>query len=156
MKTLRKILLLLVTVLLAAGCGKIGDIHLTGYKVAAISPVGLRGLDVALNLGIDNPAMQFTVCDITAEVFRDGRSVGIYTSADPVTVKARTVGTYRLDGRIQLSDGVSLMQVLGYVSKFEVDRYTLSYGATVKLKSGARVKLQKKNVPLKELFEDNE
>lgn len=156
MKSLKKILVLLIASLFLAGCGKISDIHLTNYKIASVSPVGLRGLDVALDLGIDNPSLQFTVSDITAELFRDGKSIGTYASPDQVLVKSKTVAEYRVTGRIMLSDGVSLMQVLGYLSKFNVEEYSISYGANVKLKSGLHARVQKNKVPLKELLEEKE
>ncbi len=156
MKNIVKIAIAALLALIVSSCGKIQEIHMTSYKIVSLSPVGLRGLDVALDLGIDNPAMQFTVSDVTAELFRQGVSLGTFTCSKPILVKAKTVANYRVDGRISLSDGISVFQVLGYAAKFDMDDYSLSYGATVTLKSGLHAKLQKNKIPMKELFEDKE
>ncbi|MCQ2114886.1 MAG: hypothetical protein MJZ07_01625 [Bacteroidales bacterium] len=134
---------------------KVKQMHLTSYKIVSISPVGLRGVDIAVDLGIDNPAIQFNVSDINVELFRLGKSLGTFVNSEDILVKGNTVGTYRLSGRVALSEGVSVLSVLGLATKFDMDEFTISYSAKVTLKSGLHTTLSEKNVPLRELLEDD-
>ena len=155
MKTVNRLLPLLIAGLVLGGCGKISEIHLTNYKVASVSPVGLRALDVAVDLGIDNPSLQFTVSDVVVELFRLDSSMGTFKMADPILVKPKTVANYSLKGRLALSDGVSLVQAMGYAARFKQEEYSLSYEARVTLKGGGHITLRKNKIPLAELFESD-
>lgn len=154
MKKIFRILLAAVLCVLMSSCGKIKDIHLTSYKIVSLTPVGFRGLDIVVDLGIDNPSMQFTVADINAELFRQGVSLGTFVNSEDIVVKKKTVGNYTLSGRASLSQGVSLIQALGYAAKFDASEYTISCSADVILKSGMKVRIDKKNVPLTSLIKE--
>ena len=63
------ILCLLVTSIVTAlpGCGslaKVKEIKVTSCGVESYSMKGLRSLDAVLAIGIDNPAMEFTVNEL--------------------------------------------------------------------------------------------
>ena len=156
MKCFKRIVVLLLLVALSSSCSKIKEIHLTSWAVESYTPVGFRGLDLVLKLGVDNPALQFTVYDVEAELFRHGKSLGTFVTTDPVTVKPRTVAEYSLKGQARLSDGVSLFSVLALMKNFNMAEYSISYSASVKIRGGGHVTLRKKDVPLNELFEEVE
>lgn len=154
MKYLKHIFAILCAALMLSSCGNIREIHLTSYKVASFSPVGLRGVDLVLDLGVDNPALQFTVDDVTATVTRNGQPLGTFVNTEPVTVKRKSVAVYSVPGQVRLSDGVSLLYVMSLARNFNMAEYRISYSAKVTIKGGGHVTLSKDDVPLKELFEE--
>lgn len=154
MKRIEKIVVLLLLAVLSSSCGKIKEIHLTSWSVESYTPVGFRGLDLVLKLGVDNPALQFTVYDVEAEIFRHGNSLGTFVTTEPVLVKARTVEEYRLKGQARLSDGVSVFSLLALARNFNMAEYSISYSASVKIRGGGHVTLSKKDIPMTELFEE--
>jgi len=158
MKRLGKLLSLIVlsiVVLASASCSRIHEIKVTSYKIAKVSPHGLRSVDLTVDLGIDNPSMQFTLLEPTATIYRNGVALGTL-DAEPVTIPARSNGVWPVSGTINLADGVNILQVLSYAAKFNVEEYTVDYSTKVKLKSGMKVKLQEKNKPLKEFMKEEE
>ncbi len=137
---------------------KVKEMQLTSFKISSVSPAGLKAVDLTMELGIDNPAVQFTLSDIQLDLYRLDQPLGSFTNSQDLLVKGSTVGTYTLSGRVSLSDGVSLAQLLSYVSQPDPADYSLSYSALVTLKSGVHTTLSKKNVPLSEFLsnEDSE
>ena len=69
-----------------------------------------------------------------------------------MTVKRRSSGTYQVNARGTLANGVSVLQVLGIAGKLDVNRFTVDIDAT--LKAGGRKKdISLKRVPLARIKE---
>lgn len=150
---IRKILplALIAVILLSAGCKKIENIKLTSYHLDSYSLVGLRALDIDATVGVDNPAMEFTLVDPQVIAYRNGVALGTL-NADPVTVSGRTIATYKVHGRLTLDPNVSIMQVISYATHFKKEEYTLDISSRVKIKGGGQTKITRTNVPLTELM----
>ena len=85
MKKVRNILLaavLAVTVLLAGGCtlSRIKDISITSVGVKYLVPTSTRSVDAVLRLGVNNPAMPFTVHDLEGLIHQEDKPIAIFTS----------------------------------------------------------------------------
>lgn len=142
---------LLAAMLVACGCGKFNEIRITSARIVSLTPSGLRAVDAVLEAGVDNPAMAFTVAYARGTVYYDGEPLLDY-SAEPVTVKRRSSGTYQVNARGTLANGVSVLQVLGIAGKLDVNRFTVDIDAT--LKAGGRKKdISLRRVPLARIRE---
>ena len=138
---------LLAAMLIACGCGKFNEIRITSARIVSLTPSGLRAVDAVLEAGVDNP----TVAYARGTVYYDGEPLLDY-SAEPVTVKRRSSGTYQVNARGTLANGVSVLQVLGIAGKLDVNRFTVDIDAT--LKAGGRKKdISLKRVPLARIKE---
>lgn len=143
--------LMLAALLIACGCGKFNDIRITSAKLASVTPSGLRAVDAVMEVGVDNPAITFTVVYARGTVYYAGQPLLDY-SAQPVTVKGRTSGVYEVNARGTLADGVSVLQVLGIARNIDMDRITVDIYAT--LKAGGRKKdISLEKVPLAKIRE---
>ena len=63
-----------------SGISKIKDIKVTSCGVESYSLKGLRSIDAVLAIGIDNPAMAFTVTDLSGILKYNGEDVAFYTA----------------------------------------------------------------------------
>ncbi len=157
MKQKRSIILILATVLALCltGCGsveRIRNIQVTSWAVESVSPTGLRGLTADLAVGVENPAMQFTLEDIEGVLFYKGTEFVVYT-ADPITVKGKSAAVYPLTCAAHLGGEFSLLGALGLLRNYDLADFTTDIQARVRLKSGVSKKLTFKDIPIKELVE---
>ena len=157
MKSFKRIFLLfaVVSALGLTGCrgvDKIKDIKVTSWSLKSVAPAGLRGVDAELEVGIENPAMQFTLEDIEGILYYKGEGLAGYT-ADPVTVRRRSTEVYPVSCSVRLSDGASLFSLLGLVRNFDPADLTTDVHANVRLKSGISKSLDFKNIPIKEFVD---
>ena len=132
---------LLAAIMIVCGCGKFNDIRITSAKLVSLTPSGLRAVDAVMEVGVDNPAMAFTVSYARGTVYYAGQPLLDY-SAQPVTVKRRSTGVYEVNARGTLADGVSVLRMLGLAGNIDLNRITVDIDAT--LKAGGR----KKNISL--------
>ena len=151
---MRRLIILVLAAMLVGltGCGKFREIEVRSAKVEGMSPYGLRGVDVKLAVEIDNPAMQIKLYDMQADVEYCGKVLGKVT-VDPFTMKGRTVGTYHLNARMTLDEGVSLYDALMLLDKGFMDKCLLDIAVKGKLKGGLSKKITKNDVPLKKLMQ---
>ena len=145
------ILLLVAMIVIFTGCGKFNDIKVNSVKVEKVSPYGLRGLDVALDVEIDNPAVQIKLSDMEATVEYSGKVLGKMTVA-PFTMKGRSVEKYDLQAKVVLDEGVSLYDMLMMLDQSFIEKCLVDITVTGKLKSGLSKTIKKNDVPLKKLM----
>lgn len=141
-----------VFLVILAGCSKIGDIKVTSFSVDSFSPKGLRGADATLSLAIENPAMEFSLSDIQGVVYYKGKEYVDY-SAEPITVNGKCAAVYPLNCSASLRPDISLVSVLTLVRDYNIDDFSTTISAKVRLRSGVGKKLKFKNIPLKKLLE---
>lgn len=135
-----------------AGISKVKDIRVTSCGVESYSLKGLRSIDAVLAIGIDNPAMAFTVTDLNGILKLNGEDVAFY-SADTVRVDKKSSKVYDVPCRATLSESVSLMQALQIARKGSLEGLTTDIEAKVKLKNGSGKTLKFKDLDLKEMAE---
>lgn len=158
MKLARNILLFLMAVLSflsiegCEGVSKIKDIKVTSCGVEKYSLKGLRSLDAVLAIGIDNPAMAFTVTGLSGILKYMGEDVAFYT-ADTVRVDKQSSKVYELPCSATLSENISLMQALQFARKGSLEGFTTDIEAKVKLRNGAGKTLKFKDLDLQEMAE---
>lgn len=147
-------MLLAVAVLLMSltGCGNFKDIKVNSANIEKISPYGLRGVDIAFAIEVDNPASQIKLSDMEATLNHSGKVIGKVT-VDPFTMKKRSVEVYHLNARVNLGDGVSLYDMVMLMDDKVLGECLVDVTAKGKLKSGLAKTITRKDIPLKKLLE---
>ena len=85
MRKVKHIFLLVVAVLLVAGCSpakKVKDIRLTSWEIRDVKPQGFRGLNATIAVGIDNPAMSVTIDRLEGMIHTDEKEFARFENAD--------------------------------------------------------------------------
>ena len=136
------------------GCKKVKEISVTSVKVEAISPQGLQGINVFLAVGIDNPAMQISLENISGALKHSGRVLGRVTM-DPFTVQARSAEVYHLRAFVKLGEDATLKDLLMLTDMAKLYECTVDVSATPRLKSGLGAPITIKDIPLTKLLEKN-
>ena len=152
-KFVKYILLLLgIALLTFTGCARYTDIRPTSFKLESVSLCGLRSADLEVPVGVNNPAGRLYFSDINAEVVQSGKVIGRLTLA-PFMLMPKSDTVYRLQGKAELTNDLSVMQALSYVRRPELLREAkLNMTARVKLKSGVSKKLTYNDVPVEKLL----
>ena len=133
------------------GCGRYKQIQVTGGKIESVSMVGLRTINLALSVGVDNPAGKLDAREISGQLTYFGKVIGKVT-LDPFIVNPKTSHDHRLSARIDLSPEVGFRELMTFmdVNKLydcTVDMYIKGFIA------GVVVKKNIKEIPLKKLLE---
>jgi hypothetical protein len=145
-------LLLGVALLTLSGCARYTEVRPTSFKLESVSLHGLRSVDVEVSVGVRNPAGQIYLSDINAEVEHSGKVIGRLTLA-PFMLLPKSDTVYRLQGRADLANGLSVMQVMSYVKRPDQLREAkLDVSARVKLKSGVSKRVTYNDIPVEKLL----
>ena len=146
------VLLLAVMLVFFTGCNKFSKIKVNEVQIEKISPIGLRGIDIDLDVEVDNPAPWLKISDVEVVVRYCGKVLGKVT-VDPFTLKARTVERYDIKAKMTLDKSVSLYEALMFLSKDFAQNCILDLTAKGSLKGGLSKTITQKDVPLKKLME---
>ena len=146
------VLLLAVMLVFFTGCNKFSKIKVNEVQIEKISPIGLRGIDIDLDVEVDNPAPWLKISDVEVVVRYCGKVLGKVT-VDPFTLKARTVESYDIKAKMTLDKSVSLYEALMFLSKDFAQNCILDLTAKGSLKGGLSKTITQKDVPLKKLME---
>lgn len=152
-KGIIKLLIITLSIMLPmlTGCKKIKDIKVTSVKLEAISPEGLKGLNVFLEVGIDNPAFQIGLEDIHGTLKHSGKVLG-RVSMDPFTVQARSAEIYHLRAFVTIGEDATIKDLLKLTDMAQLQECTVDVSATPRLKSGLGAPITLKDIPLKKLL----
>ena len=152
---MRRLLVLVLAVMLVCvtGCNKFNDIKLNEAHMEKITPHGLRGVDIDLDVEVDNPAPQLKISEVEVVVKHSGKVLGKVT-VDPFTLKARSVEHYGVKAKMALDEKVSLYDVLLLLGKKNfTDNCVVDLTAKGTMRGGLSKTIKEKDVPLKKLME---
>ena len=159
MRMARRILILsLIAAAIVAmlpGCGslsKVKDIKITSCAVESYSMKGLRSINAVLALGIDNPAMDFTVTELNGILKYHGEDFAFY-SGDTLQVEGKCSKVYDLPCSATLNEGIGLLQAMQIAGKGSLEGFTTDIDAKVKIKKGPRKTIRFKDLDLQKLAE---
>ena len=144
--------MLSVMVLAFSGCKKIKDISVTSVKVEAISPHGLTGVDVYLAVGVDNPAFQISLEDISGCLKHSGKVIG-RMAMDPFVLQGKSAEIYHLKAFLTIGEDATLRDLLMLTDVDKLYECMVDVSVTPRLKSGLGAPVNLKNIPLKKLLE---
>ena len=156
------ILIPVVTALIMCltGCSniqKVKEIRITSLIIEKISPAGLRGLDVYLAVGIDNPAFQIGLTEINGSLTHSGKVLG-RLAMDPVTIYGKSAEIYHLKANVSLDQEATLRDLMTLADPQKLYECMVNISVRPVLKSGLSVPIELKDIPLKKLLnsENNE
>ncbi len=145
----------LAAVFCLSSCGgirKLEDLKVTSASITSISPSGLKSASINLEVGVDNPGTQVTLSEISCNLERFGKVLGM-VAVDPFTIEAKTEKTYSLKADVTLGQGMNLLDMAQFLDKNAINEMTADIKARVQLKGGASKNLVFNDIPLKKLIE---
>ena len=145
-KTAKIVTLLLAAALCLCSCGKsLKDIKITSYEVTSVAPRGLSAFDATIDLGVNNPSVQFSLSAISATVKMDGAPC-LYLTADDVKVEARIILHGVLDKAFNPFSLLTLFQ------NPDLEPITLDLSYHGSLKGGLGKDFEYKDIKVKDLI----
>ena len=142
---------LLAAVLSLNGCVNFNDLKITSFKVDKVLPQGFKSVLWSAYVGVDNPSVEFSLYDISGTIKRGSAPLGDF-SAEPVTVKGRTEGTYSVKGSLSLNNSVSVVELFSMLSDFRIEDCTVDLSLKVKPRGGIARKVVMKDVPASSVY----
>lgn len=144
-------MLLCLMLSILSGCSRYKEIEITGGRIDGVSMIGLRSFNLALTVGIDNPAGKLDVREADGELIHFGKVIGKVT-LNPFIVNEKSKCDHKLTAKVELSPEVGLRELMGFMDvnkiyECTVDIHVKGYVA------GIPVKKNIKEIPLKELLE---
>ncbi len=118
MKLFRHIGIIIAAALALASCGvsRMKDISITSVGIEYAVPTSARSMDAKLQLGINNPAMGFTVQEVTGTVRYLEKELAHFKTGS-VDLQAKSEAVYSLPCTVTLAEGASILDVLVVASK---------------------------------------
>lgn len=143
---------LLFAVILFSGCS-MSRISVSDVSLQRVSPKGLRTLSVQAGAMFDNPTRQVSVYDIEGTVHYRGKVLGTVV-AEPFDIAPKCTARASVNAEISLSPEISLKEVLKLAAgPAAMKECTVDIHMKVKRKGLAPMALNRKGVPLEELFD---
>ena len=99
MRKVKHILLLVVAVLLVAGCSpakKVKDIRLTSWEIRDVKPQGFRGLNATIAVGIDNPAMSVTIDRLEGLIHTNEKEFARFETTSGIQLAGKSEQVYEV------------------------------------------------------------
>ena len=143
--------LLCAATLCLSGCGDIRDLEVTSVQVESIAPNGLRGVNVWLAVGIDNPAFQVGLSEIEGTLKLSGKVLG-RMPMDPFTLRARSAEIYHLRTSLNIEQGVTLTEILSLMDMETLNKCMVDVSVKATLKGGISKRLNFNDIPLTDLL----
>ena len=157
-KSFNLIIVFMTAIVMAlSGCSdikKIKEIRVTSLKIEKISPSGLKGLDIYLAVGIDNPAFQIGLTEINGSLTYSGKILG-RLAMDPVTIYGKSAEIYHLKANVRLAEDATLKDLMILADPQKLYECMVSISVRPVLKSGLSVPIELKDIPLKKLLNDS-
>ena len=147
----RTVILLALCVLALTGCtNSFKDIKITSCDVLSLTPLGLSSVEAYLELGVHNPAMQFTLTDLKGTVRMGDRPYLLVTCDDATVVKLGD-DSYTLHLVGTLADGVNPFVIASVVSLKDFSLLKADLSGHVTLKNGLGKDIELKDLSLAEM-----
>ena len=138
--------------LLLTSCGKgVKDIALTSFRLLSVSPQGLNGVTLLVEVGVDNPTVGFEITDVNA-VLKLDTAPALLLTADQLMVEGHAQKNYTIPLMGQIADGFNPFQLLRLISDDSVmSRLTADVSARAALRGGLGKNIEIKDIKLDSL-----
>ena len=114
----------------------------------------MKGLDIYLAVGIDNPAFQIGLTEINGSLTYSGKILG-RLAMDPVTIYGKSAEIYHLKANVRLAEDATLKDLMILADPQKLYECMVSISVRPVLKSGLSVPIELKDIPLKKLLNDS-
>lgn len=144
---------MLAMLILCSGCGNIRDIRVASADIESVSLQGMRSVAAAISATVSNPARGMEISEVEGTVYHKGTEIGIFNT-DPIDIEGRTDSTYQIHAVLSLSPSVSPLSLLSALSGLDINDFSISVSAKVKMKCGIKKRVSTGRIPLKYLMEN--
>lgn len=154
MKRLLHILTLALTALtLLSGCAaSYKDMKVTSFDIEKFNLDSPKTLSVTALVGVNNPAPDITFNHVTAVVKSTGRNI-VTLKADGVKIDGKKEAVYSVPVKGSLSDGTSVLKLLGGLKNGAMSDFTADITANVTVYGKIGKTLEYKDVKLDKLMD---
>ena len=128
------------------------QISVTSVEVEAISSKGLKGINVFVAVGIDNPSIQISLEDIHGAVKHSGKVLGRVTM-DPFVVQAKSAEIYHLRAFVTLGEDATLKDLIMLTDMEKLKGCTVDVSATPRIKGGLGAPITIKDIPFEKFLQ---
>ena len=147
-------------ILCLTGCSdiqKVKEINVTSLTIEKISPAGMRGLNVYLAVGIDNPSIQIGLTEINGSLTHSGKVLG-RLAMDPVTIYGKSAEIYHLKANVSLDKEATIRDLMLLTDPQKLYECMVNISVRPVLKNGMSLPIELNDIPLKKLLnsENNE
>jgi hypothetical protein len=152
---IKSIVLAFGALLMLAGCAdikRLKDMEVESVSLENFRPRGLRGATVTLLVEVDNPGVQVSLSEISADVEHSGKVLG-KVAVDPFTLQGKTTDTYRLEAEFTLAEGVNVFELGKLLDKEALEKMTVDVSADVRIRKGKIRTMKINDLPVKKLIE---
>ena len=146
------VLVLCVLVLCLSGCNKVKQIKVTSVALESVGLRGLKGMDVGVAVGVDNPAFSVDLSEIEGALKYSGKVLG-RVSLDPFTLHGRSAEIYHLRALVTIEKGVGLQELIPFMKIEMLEQCTLDVSVKVTYKKSVSKVLNFNDIPVKKLLE---
>lgn len=133
------------------GCKSYKDIKLTSFEVVSVTPSGFSGVDVVVDVGVDNPIMGFEVLDPVVTLKMDGEPA-LEVSADQIIIRPRCEHIYRVPLKGRFVEGFNRLKLLTLVGNFDLQQFTADFTGHAALRGGTGINLDIKDIKVGEMM----
>ena len=145
------VVLMAAVMLGLTGCNKLKQIRVTSFDIEAVSPQGLRSLNVFVAVGVDNPAFQIGLSEIEGTLKYSGKIIG-KLAMDPFTLQAKSAEIYHLKALVSLAEGAGLRDLAVLMDQEALNECQVDIQVRPELKSGLAKTITLKDIPPKKLL----
>lgn len=146
---------LLAALMCLSGCAdikRLKEMSVDSVKISSVTPKGFRGVELVLDVEVDNPGAQVSLSEIFATLEHSGKVLGV-VAVDPFVLNAKSDEVYRLNADVQLGDGATLVDLGKLLDKKAIEEALVDVSAKVRIRKGATKKVELNDIPLKKLIE---
>ena len=150
---MRRIVLLLVSALLAAGCAEYRQITIENGALAGFRFNGTSSATIELEADVYNPTPHVIFLDeVDAVLFREGKEFARFALEDKPSAAADTGSKVRIPVRASGSDPISIISAGLNLSSWNLDDLVVDGRIVVKSDAGYKKTFRMKKTPVKDIL----
>lgn len=148
------IILTFVFCLLLTSCGDLRDLSVTSFRVVSAGMSGDDGVDITLEVQIDNPSSRVEVSDMEATVKILSKAV-VLLSCDDLIIHRRSEDMYLLPCKAKAAEGVGVLKLLRLIKGGFTDSKEVLVDVRAKVKVGVvKRSVEYTDIPIDTIIKD--
>ena len=150
---MRRIVLLLMAALMAAGCAEYRQISVENVALAGFRFNGTSSATIELEADVYNPTPHVIFLDeVDAVLFREGREFARFTLEDTPSAPADTLSKVRIPVRASVMDPISIISAGLNFNSWNLDNLVVDGRIVLRSDAGYKKTLRMKKTPVKDIL----
>lgn len=146
---MKKIATILLSAILAAipvSAQYFTGFSVKSYRISSAWPTSFRSVKGSVTATIGNTGDTRTMNGINATIYRNGKPFASGVCEDVTFAKG--TASYRLNGNVVLSEGVSTWEAIGAALSFNASEYTVDFTVKIIHENGKTDNVVRKGIPI--------